>query len=76
MASRKPRPRPPAEPTVLLPKRDDLAAREAARLYDEAIDAGDEPDGLALARISEPVLAREWLTPEEDAAWHGLSKAN
>lgn len=76
MASRKSRSLSPTDPTVLLPHRDDLAAREAARLYDEAIDAGDEPDGFALALISEPSLAREWLTPEEDVAWQHLAKAN
>ena len=31
-----------------------------------------EESGIACARASETVLARGWLTPEEDEAWHDL----
>jgi hypothetical protein len=31
-----------------------------------------EADAMATAVASEEVLARDWLTPEEDAAWADL----
>ncbi|MDQ2805543.1 MAG: hypothetical protein M3Z04_01280 [Chloroflexota bacterium] len=75
MARRKPRTTDGMTPVISDVAADEREAREAARLYDAALTAGDEPDGQDLARISESVLARDWLMPEEDIAWHDLSKA-
>jgi hypothetical protein len=36
------------------------------------LEARDVPPGLQTAIASEPLLAREWSKPEEDAAWKDL----
>ncbi len=49
-----------------------VEAREATRLFNEALAATDEPSGVDLYLASHASLAREWSTPEEDAAWQDL----
>jgi len=49
-----------------------LEAREATRLFNEALAATDEPSGVELFLASHASLAREWSTPEEDEAWQDL----
>ncbi len=49
-----------------------VEAREATRLFNEALAATDEPSGVELYLASHATLAREWSTPEEDAAWQDL----
>ncbi len=68
MARRKPRTTDGMTPVISAVAADERAAREAARLYDAALTAGDELDGQDLARISESVLTRDWLTAEEEIA--------
>lgn len=43
----------------------DAINAEARRAYNE---------GTLCMLLSEPVLTREWLTPEEDEAWKHLSE--
>lgn len=38
------------------------------------LDDEPEPGALETAMMSEPALAVEWMTPEEDAAWSHLSQ--
>jgi len=65
MASRKLKAAQSPMPTITSQSAE-IAAREAARLYDAALLAGDEPNGMDLARISESILAQDWLAPDEE----------
>ncbi len=44
------------------------------RVLITVLDEEPELSGRESAILSEPVLAEEWLTPEEDAAWSHLAQ--
>lgn len=59
----------------------ELVAREIARLFEQDLDRllgfiralSEEHSDSPLPRLAaESVLAKEWLTPEEDEAWAHL----
>ena len=52
-------------PVALPPKR---------RILVIVLDDEPEPSALETAMMSEPALAAEWSTPEEDAAWSHLAQ--
>jgi hypothetical protein len=44
------------------------------RVVITVLDEEPESSGCESAMLSEPTLAAEWLTPEEDAAWSHLAQ--
>jgi len=44
------------------------------RAFITILDDEPEPSALETAMMSEPALAVEWDTPEEDAAWSHLAQ--
>jgi hypothetical protein len=44
------------------------------RVFITILDEEPELSGRESAMLSEPALAAEWLTPEEDAAWSHLAQ--
>jgi hypothetical protein len=46
-------------------------SRALVTILDEAVAAEEIPNEAAL--LSESALAKDWLTPEEDAAWKHLA---
>src|SRR5205085_1574313 len=58
--------RPPAEE---LPAQTEEEAAQAFAAALANTEAEDELDGLAYAVASQEILARDWLTPEDDVDW-------